>query len=155
MGMLPRSIHNLVKVGLLIPSLAAHAGMVLTGTLGANSREHFRGGHFAYSLAAYAKFDEQTLLGIQSGQGSVTGLGAIPITGSALVRLPLGRIVMPVASGDIGYAIHGDRSGFLWRAGGGFDIRNGRHSSLLALGAYEQVGSRSGWLARVGLLLEF
>jgi hypothetical protein len=127
----------------------------MTGTFGADSREHYKGAQFAYSAAFYAKFDDMTLLGIQSGQGTVSSAEAIPLLGSAMIRLPIGRIVLPVAIGDIGYALDDDHPGFLWRAGGGFDIRNGRHSSILLLGAHESQASRYGWIARLGLLLEF
>ena len=146
---------------LLIPliasmlSIAAHAGAVLTGTFGADSRDHYKGAHFAYSASLYAKFDDMTLLGVQSGQGTVTSSDAIPLVGSAMIRLPIGRIVLPVAIGDIGYAFDDNSPGLLWRAGGGFDIRNGRHSSILLLGAHESQASHYGWIARLGLLLEF
>lgn len=141
-------------IATLLPA-AAHAGAVLTGTFGADSRDHYKGARFAYSAALYAKFDDMTLLGIQSGQGTVAGSQAIPLLASAMIRLPIGRVVLPVAIGDIGYALDDDHSGFMWRAGGGFDIRNGRHSSILLLGANETQGSSSGWIARAGLLLEF
>src|SRR5690606_30973238 len=132
-----------------------HGGVVLTGTFGANSRDHFRGARFAYSAAGYFKFDDMTLLGIQSGQGTVAGGDAIPVLGSAMIRLPLGRIVLPMATGDVGYAIHDEHAGLIWRAGGGFDIRNGRHSSFLLLGGFEKQDTLSGWMGRLGLLLEF
>ena len=138
----------------LLPA-AAQAGAVMTGTFGADSRDHYKGARFAYSAALYAKFDDMTLLGVQSGQGTVSSSQAIPVLGSALIRLPIGRLILPVALGDIGYAIDDKSSGLLWRAGGGFDIRNGRHSSILLLGANETQGSHSGWIARAGLLLEF
>lgn len=138
----------------LFPS-ASRAGVVLTGSMGANSREHFRGAMFAYSAAGYLKIDDMTLVGIQSGQGSVAGSDAVPLLGSAIVRLPIGRVVLPIATGDVGYVFADSGSGLLWRAGGGFDIRNGRHSSFLLQGAYESAASRAGWLGRAGLLLEF
>lgn len=150
-GLSPRKLLFL----LAFAATAAHGAAVLTGSFGANSRDHFRGARFAYSAAGYLKFDNMTLLGVQSGQGTVSAGDAIPVLGSALVRLPLGRIVLPVATGDIGYAFDDDESGFLWRAGGGFDIRNGRSSSILALGAYERQGSMAGWMGRLGILLEF
>lgn len=138
----------------MFPGLS-RAGLVLTGSMGANSREHFRGAMFAYSGAAYLKIDDMTLVGIQSGQGSVVGSDAVPLLGSAIVRLPIGRIVLPIATGDVGYVFADTHAGLLWRAGGGFDIRNGRHSSFLLQGAYESRSSRAGWLGRLGLLLEF
>jgi hypothetical protein len=144
----------ILATALILPC-ASHAALVLTGSMGANSRDHFRGAVFAYSAAGYLKFDDMTLIGVQSGQGSVAGADAIPLLGSAMVRLPIGRVVLPVATGDVGYAFADSGSGLLWRAGGGLDIRNGRHSSFLAQGAYESCGSRAGWLARLGLLLEF
>ena len=153
-GSLRRSRLPTILFLLLIPP-ASTAAAVLTGTLGANSRDPFRGGHFGYSVGLYGKFDGQTLVGIQSGQGTVTGSGSIPILAHALVRLPLGRVVMPVATGGLGYALDADYPGFLWQAGGGLDVRNGRRSSLLALGAYEGQGPRSGWVGRVGILLEW
>lgn len=140
---------------LSLAPVATHAGAVLTGTAGANSRDHFKGVAFAYSAALYMKFDDMTLLGVQSGQGSVVGTSSIPLLGSAIIRLPIGRVVLPVAIGDIGYVFADDNAGLLWRGGGGFDIRNGRHSSLLLLGAYEGSRGRSGWMGRAGILLEF
>ncbi len=138
----------------LIP-FAAHGGLVITGSLGADSHDHFKGAQFAYNGAIYAKFDDQTLLGIQSGQGTVAGSGVIPILGSAIVRLPIGRIVLPVVAGDVGYALDKHKSGFIWKGGGGFDIRNGRYSSIILLGTYERQGSLTGWSGRAGVLLEF
>ena len=132
---------------------SAQAFPVLIGSLGAVSRDHFQGGRFAWSAGLLFKFDEQILLGAQSGQGTVGAPGSIPALGSLMVRLPLGRIVLPVAVGDVGYAFS-DNPGFLWRGGGGFDIRNGRRSSFLVLGGYEGHASRSGWFGRFGLLLE-
>jgi hypothetical protein len=150
-----RTPNRFILILLSLIPLAAQAGAVLTGTLGANSRDHFNGAHFAYSAALFAKFDEMTLLGIQTGQGTVTGTDAIPLLGSAMIRLPIGRVVLPVVTGDIGYAFDDVHPGLLWRGGGGFDIRNGRHSSILTLGAYERQGSRAGWMGRLGILLEF
>ncbi len=133
----------------------SHSDAVLTGSLGANSHTHFKGASFAYNVGLFAKFDDQTLFGIQSGQGTVDESEAIPIFASAIIRMPLGRVVLPVATGDVGYALGQHRSGFVWKAGGGFDIRNGRRSSFLLLGSYEQQGSIKGWSARAGILLEF
>ncbi len=148
------ALIGLLAMALLLPC-PSPAGLVLTGTMGANSRDHFKGAAFAYSAAGFLKFDDMTLIGVQSGQGSVAGGDAVPLLGSAIVRLPIGRVVLPIATGDVGYAFADSGSGLLWRAGGGLDIRNGRHSSFLAQGAYERCGSRAGWLGRFGLLLEF
>jgi hypothetical protein len=139
----------------LLASVPCHAGAALTATLGATSRDHFRGARFAYSGGLYLKFDEMVLLGAQSGIGSVAGASSIPLLGSALMRLPFGRIVMPFAAGDVGYVLDDRNDGLLWRAGGGLDIKNGRHSSLLLQGGYEATAELSAWYARAGFLLEF
>lgn len=140
----------------LAASVPAQAGgAALTASLGAGSRDHFQGVMFAYSGSLYLKFDEMVLLGVQSGIGSVAGPSSVPLLGSAIMRLPLGRIVLPFASGDVGYVLDDDDDGLLWRAGGGFDIKNGRHSSILLLGGYEATAELSAWYGRAGLLLEF
>lgn len=144
---------GLAAVLILPPSV--HAGAAITGTLGVSSRDHFRGGMFAYSGAIYQKFDEMVLLGIQSGIGSIAGPSSVPILGSAILRLPFGRIILPFAAGEIGYVLDEDDAGLLWRGGGGFDIKNGRHSSLLILGGLESASGLEGWYGRAGLLLEF
>lgn len=139
---------------LLLPS-PAQAGAAITGTVGTSSRDHFRGGIFAYSGSVYLKFDDMVLLGAQSGIGSIAGPSSIPILGSAMMRLPFGRIILPFAAGDVGYVIDDDHDGVLWRGGGGLDIKNGRHSSLLILGGFETASGLEGWYGRAGLLLEF
>lgn len=111
--------------------------------------------HLAFTGGLFYAFDQQTLLGIQSGRQILRGEEMVPLLGSVYLRLPLGRIVMPVATGDWGYAYGDERAaGFLWRAGGGFDIRNGRRSSILLLAGYEERGFYSDVYTRAGLLLE-
>ena len=153
-----RMVFRLVNLGfslLLCLSVSrAHSGPVVTATLGANSASGFQDAHFASSLGLYAIFDNQTLIGVQTGQGTIAGSNSIPIAADAMIRLPLGRIVLPVVTGSIGVAVGHKDPDFLWRGGGGFDIKNGRRSSLLLLGAYERLGSLSGWLGRAGFLLE-
>lgn len=159
---MPLRIHPPFRVTRLLPwalilclAAGAQAGAALTATLGSNSRDHYKGARFASSGSLYLKFDEMVLLGAQGGYGSVAGPSSIPILGSAILRLPLGRIVLPFATGDVGYVLDEENDGLMWRAGGGFDIKNGRHSSLLLLGGQETAGGKAGWYARAGLLLEF
>ena len=145
----------LAALALVLPSPVRAGGAALTATLGASSGDHFRGANFAFSSALYLKFDEMVLLGAQSGIGSLAGPSSVPILGSAMVRLPLGRVILPFAAGDVGYVLDDKNDGLLWRGGGGLDIKNGRHSSLLALGGYQATADMYGWYARGGLLLEF
>jgi hypothetical protein len=144
----------LFAASLLLP-LRAQAGAALTATVGASSRDHFKGARFAYSGGAYMKWDEMVLLGVQGGMGSIAGPASVPLLGSAIMRLPFGRAVMPYAAGDVGYVLDDVNDGLLWRGGGGFDIKNGRHSSLLLQGGYEAASGMAGWYGRGGLLLEF
>ena len=63
---------------------------------------------------------------------------------------------MPVFIGDIGYFLHGDDGGLMWKAGGGIDWKNGERSSILLFGGYEKVqGGQGNVYSRLGLLLEF
>lgn len=138
----------------LIPS-PAHAGLAIAGSLGGQTRLDFSEPGFGYTVGLYSKIDEQVWLGVQSGQGVAGEPSSIPILASAYVRLPIGRVVMPVATGGLGYAIGDEQKGFIWRAGGLFDIRNGRRSSLLLGTEYEGLKGRGGLVGRAGLLLEF
>ena len=132
-----------------------YAGFAISGTLGAQAKPQFKDFGFGYNVTVYGKFDDQTLFGVQSGQGIVGDSKAIPILGVGYLRLPIGRVVMPVLTGGAGYAISDSLSGFTWRAGGLFDIRNGRYSSLLLGAEYEGRRGHGGMVARAGLLLEF
>lgn len=140
----------------------AHAGLAFTGSLGAQTYPDFSEPSFGYTIGVYNKFDDQVWIGVQSGQGVAGEASAIPILAAAYVRLPLGRIIMPVATGGLGYTLGDERKGLTWRAGGLFDIRNGRRSSLLLGVEYEGIRSsasdksnRGGLIGRAGLLLEF
>ena len=137
------------------PAPAAAGGLAFSGNLGTQSRPDFSGTGFGYGFSAYYKFDDQVLLGVQSGQGVAGKASAVPLLGVLYARLPIGRVVMPVATAGIGSVLR-DSSGLLWRAGGLFDIRNGRKSSLLLGSEYEGRGEgRGGLVFRAGLLVEF
>jgi hypothetical protein len=141
---------------ILVTGRAAFSGIAFTGTLGTQAFPNFKDMGFGYNLSAYYKFDEQMLVGIQSGQGVAGNSSAIPILGAIYARLPIGRVVMPVFTSECGYVLHNSSSNILWRVGGLFDIRNGRYSSLLLGSEYEGHGNgRGGIVFRGGLLLEF
>lgn len=131
---------------LLDPS---HSGIVLGGAVGGT---HDSDAHeFAWSAFLYHKFDQQVLIGLKSGRQS----GGIPLLGALYVRLPLGRVLMPVAVGDLGYFYHARSAGFMWKTGGGIDWKNGERSSILLLGGVERADGATNLYSRVGLLLEF
>lgn len=119
------------------------------------SRADFEGSGFGYNLAVYNRFDEQVLLGVQSGQGVAGHPSSVPVLAAGFMRLPFGRIVVPAATGGIGYVFGREEgTGFVWRGGGLLDIRNGRRSSLLVGAEYEGFDDRGGLVVRGGLLLE-
>ena len=99
-------------------------------------------------------FDQMVFLGAGCGLQIVDGARQVPFLGSLNVRLPIGGVVLPVAMGDIGY-VFGDDPQMQWRAGGGFDIKNGNHSSLLLQGGYQRFYRTGGfYYLRAGILLE-
>ncbi len=123
--------------------------------MGVQAKSGFKAMDFGYNAALYYKFDDQVLLGAQSGQGVAGNASAIPILAAAYVRLPIGRTVVPVVTGGVGYVFSSASSTLLWRAGGAFDIRNGRHSSILIGSEYEgRENGGGGIVLRGGLLLE-
>ena len=139
---------------LLLLGHSAFAGIAATGTLGVQAKSCFKAMDFGYNASLYYKFDDQVLLGAQSGQGVAGDASAIPILAAAYVRLPIGRALVPVATGGVGYVFSPSSSTLLWRAGGAFDIRNGRHSSILIGSEYEGRENGNGIVLRCGLLLE-
>lgn len=127
--------------------------LAVTGTLGLQTRPDFDGSGFGYNLAVYSRFDEQVLLGVQTGQGVSGHPSLVPVLAAGYMRLPFGRVFVPAATGGLGMAL-GDGGGFLWRGGGLLDIRNGRRSSLLLGCEYEGFDGRGGLVVRGGALLE-
>jgi len=87
-------------------------------------------GHFWFPI------DQMLFVGVGGGYQELDNIGYVPLSGSLWVRLPIGRQVLPVATGDIGYMI-GSRHQMFWRAGGGLDIKNGDYSSILLMGGYQ------------------
>ena len=138
---------------LLASAVAALPPLAVTGTLGVQTRPDFEGSGFGYNLTVYNRFDEQVLLGVQSGQGVAGNPTAVPVLAAGYMRLPFGRVFVPTATGGIGYAF-GTDGGYVWRGGGLLDIRNGRRSSLLLGCEYERLHGNGGLVVRGGALLE-
>lgn len=100
--------------------------------------------------------DAMVLLGIGSGVIRVNEEQKVPIFSSIFIRLPIGAQILPIVSGDWGYAINDGPGRFVWRAGGGLDIKNGDRSSLLVQGGYKWwQGLGNYFYLRAGLLLEY
>ncbi len=153
-GLFGRS-HWLAAAVLIAGGQIAFSGVAATATLGIQALSGFRAMDFGYNVSGYYKFDDQVLLGAQSGQGVAGDASAIPVLAAAYVRLPLGRAVVPAATGGVGYAFSHSNGGLLWRAGGCLDVRNGRRSSIVFGGEYEGHENYGGGIVmRAGLLLE-
>ena len=99
--------------------------------------------------------DQMVFFGIGSGYNELDNVGYIPVMASAWVRLPIGGQTLPVVTGDIGYAF-GDDHQMIWRAGGGFDIKNGDYSSILLMGGFQFLEERGrGYVyLQAGILVE-
>lgn len=99
--------------------------------------------------------DQQLFFGLGSGYEELDNVAYIPASVSAWVRLPVGRQIMPVVTGDFGYMFGKDHQIF-WKAGGGFDIKNGDCSSILLMGGFESLEGRGkGYVyLQAGILVE-
>ena len=87
-------------------------------------------GHFWYPI------DQMLFFGIGSGYQEIDNVSLIPVSGSVWIRLPIGSTALPVVTGDWGY-LFGSNNQMFWRAGGGFDIKNGDYSSIMLMGGYQ------------------
>jgi hypothetical protein len=100
------------------------------------------------------QFDQMIFVGAGSGIEMIGKDRHFPALGSLWVRIPFGGRTLPVVTGDCGYDL-GSQSQFIWRGGGGLDIKNGDHSSILLLGGYQSFQKLGGYFyLRAGLLLE-
>ena len=108
------------------------------------------------------QFDQMVFLGIGSGLQQFGKAKHIPILGSLFFRLPFGGQALPFISGDWGY-LSGKYGQFIWRAGGGCDLKLGDSSSLLLSGGIQEFSkpieethaNTSAYYLKAGLLLEF
>ena len=87
-------------------------------------------GHLWYPI------DQMLFFGIGSGYQEIDNVSLIPVSGSVWIRLPIGSTALPVVTGDWGY-LFGSNNQMFWRAGGGFDIKNGDYSSIMLMGGYQ------------------
>src|SRR5690606_21133230 len=113
----PRSIALALWICATVAS--ALPPLAVVGSLGLQSRPDFEGSGFGYNVSLYHRFDGQVLLGVQTGQGIAADPGSMPLLAAGLMRLPIGRVFVPAATGGIGMALgSGGGRGFLWRGGG-------------------------------------
>ncbi len=106
-------------------------------------------GHLWYPI------DQMVFAGLGVGYEELDNVGYIPVSGSLWVRLPIGRTVLPVATGDFGYMFGKDDQMF-WRAGGGLDIKNGDRTSIIVSTGYQFLNNSGEgfWYLQAGILIE-
>jgi hypothetical protein len=141
------------------------AGLVLTATsswAGGTSYEAFVGAstpdgewtpRVAWSVGALHRIDQMVAAGVTAGYDAVPKHSAVSATSRLQVRLPFGRQILPYLQAEAGAGIRPvlEDTYFLWKLGGGFDLKLGDRSSLLLEGGVQTWGRTYG---RVGLLLE-
>lgn len=119
-----------------------------------NFTEEFSDFNFSTSIHLWYPLDQMVFLGVGLDYQRFGDVTLVPALASAYVRLPFGSVMMPVGTFDFGYAF-GDDSQMMWKAGGGFDIKLGRYSSILLLSGYQNLKKTGDYVYfRCGLLLE-
>lgn len=137
----------------LSASLALADGLSLEGFVGSSSRLGEWDHRAAWSVAALYRIDQMVAAGVAAGYDAIPVRPAGSLTSRLQVRLPFGRQAMPYLQAEAGAGIRPmlEDSYFLWKMGGGFDLKLGDHSSLLAEAGWETYGR---YIGRLGLLLE-
>jgi len=138
--------------------------LALTATLwsGGTSYEAFVGAstpngdwspRVAWSVGVLHRLDQMVAAGVSAGYEAIPTHSAVSLTSRLQVRLPFGRQALPYLQAEAGAGIRPvlEDSYFLWKLGGGLDLKLGDRSSLLVDGGWQSFGRVYG---RVGLLLE-
>lgn len=133
---------------------AGAAGVSLEGMLGEASPRGEWSPRTNWSVHALYRFDQMVLFGPGVGYEGLGGRSGVMADAKLQVRLPVGRALMPYLAVETGagFRPHWEDTYFLWRAGGGLDLKLGDRSSLLAEGGW--TGSHHYYM-RLGLLLDF
>lgn len=105
----------------------------------------------------YLPIDQMVYWGMAAGYRALGDRVQVPLLAGFYARLPMGRILLPVIQGEMGYQ-WGAQQSFLWNTALLGDLRLGDRSSLLfgvhlQGNALSQADLRAG--VRSGLLLEF
>jgi len=145
-----------VKIVPLLLSLVVAAGakgMSFTGYVGGSTPWGEMDPSAGWSVHALWRIDQMVAAGVGAGYVVLPGTDAAEVSSRLQVRLPVGKQIMPFADGEAGVGIRPvlEESMFLWRFGGGIDLKLGDRSSLL-VGVGSMARARA--YGRVGLLLE-
>lgn len=132
---------------------AGAKGLSLTGYVGGSTPWGEMDPAAGWSVHALWRIDQMVAAGAGAGYVVLPGTDAAEASSRLQVRLPLGKQILPFLEGEAGVGIRPvlEESMFLWRFGGGMDLKLGDRSSLL-VGAGSMARSRA--YGRVGLLLE-
>ncbi|MCB9495752.1 MAG: hypothetical protein H6686_02590 [Fibrobacteria bacterium] len=138
---------------LMAVSFAGAKGVSLTGYAGGSSPWGDMDPSTAWSVHALWRIDQMVAAGVGAGYLTLPGTDVAETTARLQVRLPAGKQLMPFLEGESGVGIRPVlvQSIFVWRFGGGMDLKLGDRSSLLVGGGAMTRGRAYG---RVGLLLE-
>ncbi len=154
----PLSILLLAGVAFSLSVTPAHAGFTADVSAGVlNPADGFTDFNLDVAGHVWYHIDQMVLVGLGSGYTKLGDVGLVPALASLWVRLPIGSQVLPVVTLDGGYAF-GDDAQWMWKFGGGLDIKNGDNSSILILGGYESLAKKrygNFVYVRAGLLVEF
>lgn len=145
-------MKSLLLILLACGSLFAK-GLTLTGYVGGSSPRGDFDPEPAWSIHALWRIDQMVAAGVGGGYLTIPGTDLAEATGRLQVRLPIGRQLMPFVEGESGVGMKPvlEESVFLWRFGGGLDLKLGDKSSLVAGGG---IMARGRMYTRLGLLLE-
>ncbi len=128
-------------------------GVSLEGFVGSSSPIGQWNHRAAWSVGALYRIDQMVAAGAAVGYDAIPTRAVGSATSRLQVRLPFGRQVMPYLQCEAGVGIRPvlEDSYFLWKMGGGLDLKLGDRSSLLVESGWQTYGR---YLGRVGLLLE-
>jgi hypothetical protein len=141
----------LISIG---SSVAATNAIDLTlGTVNKSSKKSEF--NLDFSAHYWYQWDQMVLLGAGGGVQQLGDSRSYQALLGGIIRLPIGGQMLPIITGDWGYSF-GPKNEFLYKAGGGFDLKLGDNSSLLVIGGYQDNTRTGSFLyLRAGILLEF
>ncbi len=137
----------------LLASVVSAEGLSLEGFVGSSSKLGQWDHSVAWSVGSLYRIDQMVAAGVAAGYEGIPTHGAGSLTSRLQVRLPFGRQAMPYLQAEAGAGIRPvlEDSYFLWKMGGGVDLKLGDRSSLIAEAGWQTFGR---YLGRIGLLLE-
>lgn len=142
-----------LRAGVLLAAAAFAGGTSYQGFVGASTPSGDWSPRVAWSVGALHRIDQMVAAGVMAGYDAVPHHSAASLVSRLQVRLPIGRQILPYLQSEAGAGIRPvlEDTYFLWKLGGGLDIKLGDRSSLLLEGGVQTWGRTFG---RAGLLLE-